>query len=154
MALPAAFYPCCQEHHAVGEPWRSWIGERTTGFAEPPFEPVLLSADLTEEHVLLAERKGRWRVTGLIDFGDAVMGHPHYDFIAVLAFFTFGRPVRSRALVEAYGLELTPALADRLTTYCLLHGFGTIGDFLSRYACDDGPTFHRALWGDLDGSPS
>ena len=77
------------------------------------------------------------------------MGHPHYEFVAPLCFYTFGQPKLSRVLVEAYGLRLTAERADRLTTYCLLHEFGRLKDFLRRYPAKDGPGFHRALWGDL-----
>lgn len=136
-------------YHGVDEPWRSWIRERLTSFCEPPFEPVLLHADLTEDHLLLGEREGVWRITGLIDFADAKMGHAYYDFVAPLAFFTFGRPHLSRTLIEGYGLRLTAELAERLTTYCLLHEFGRVQDFLVRYPVADGRAFHRALWGDL-----
>jgi hypothetical protein len=76
-----------------------------------------------------------------------MMGHPSYEFIAPLAFYCFGDPPASRALLEGYGLDLTPEVADRLTTYCLLHKFGRIGVFLARHPAADGAAFHRALWG-------
>lgn len=135
-------------HHRADEPWRTWIRERVTGFAEPSFEPVLLNADITEDHLLLSERGGSWGISGLIDFGDARMGHAYYDFVAPLAFYTFGQPSLSHSLVESYGLQLTAEVMGRLTTYCLLHEFGRIEAFLSRFAVPDGEAFHRALWGD------
>ena len=137
------------QHHAADEPFRGWIRQRLARFREPPFPHVLLSADITEDHLLLSERAGRWRITGFIDFGDARMGHPYYEFIAPLAFYTIGKPELSRMLVEAYGLELTAELADDLTSYCLLHEFGRLAHFLERFAAEDGPAFHRALWGDI-----
>ena len=139
----------CDEHHGAEEGWGAWIRERVVGFSEPPFDPVLLSADATDEHILLTERGGRWRITGLIDFGDAMMGHPHYEFIAPLACHTFGHPELSRALIESYGLELTPQLAERLTTYCLLHKFARLKDFLRGRPFQEGAGLYRALWGDL-----
>lgn len=137
------------DHHGVGQPWKGWIEDRLRSFAEPDLPLVLLSADITEDHLLLSERAGQWRISGFIDFGDARMGHPYYEFIAPLAFYTFGQPALSRTLVIAYGLELTPALADTLTTYCLLHEFGRLEDFVKRCPVADGPGFERALWGDL-----
>jgi hygromycin-B 7''-O-kinase len=136
-----------EEFHAAIEPWHGWIRERLTDFHEPPFSPVLLHADITADHVLLSRTAQEWRITGLIDFGDAMMGHPFYEFIAPLAFYCFGDPPVSRALLEGYGLDLTPEVTDRLTTYCLLHKFGRIGVFLARHAVEDGAAFHRALWG-------
>ena len=137
----------CPGHHAVDKSWGPWIEERLGGFSEPPFVPALINADLTEDHVLLAERDGRWAISGLIDFGDAMMGHPHYDFIAPFSFYTFGQPFLSRALVEAYGMELKSELEERMTTYCLLHKYGRLADFLDRFAAKDGDDFCRALWG-------
>jgi hygromycin-B 7''-O-kinase len=136
-----------EEFHAAGEPWHAWIRRRLTGFQEPPFSPVLLHADITADHALLSRTAQGWRITGLIDFGDAMMGHPFYEFIAPLAFYGFGDPPVSKALLEGYGLDLTPEVADRLTTYCLLHKFGRIGVFLARHPAADGAAFHRALWG-------
>lgn len=133
--------------HAAVEPWRDWIRDRLASFREAPFSPVLLHADITADHALLSRTVTGWRITGLIDFGDAMMGHPFYEFIAPLAFYCFGHPPASRALLDGYGLDLTPKLADRLTTYCLLHKFGRIGVFLARHPVTNGPEFHRALWG-------
>jgi len=138
-----------EEHHQPGEGWRDWIRERVCDFQEPPFEPVLLNADITDEHVLVEHRDGRWQFTGVIDFGDAMMGHPHYEFVAPLICLAIGEPALSRALVESYGMDLTPALAGRLTTYCLLHKFARLSDILERCPVSSGPELHRALWGDL-----
>jgi len=136
-----------EDHHQVEGQWRGWIEARVSGFAEPPFSPVLLNADITEDHLLLSERGGRWEVTGLIDFGDAKMGHPYYEFAAPFAFYTFGCPRLSRLLVESYGLSLSAEVMDRMTTYCLLHEYGRLGQFLSRHRVEDGEGFLKGLWG-------
>ncbi len=135
-----------ESFHSAGEPWGAWIRLRLAGFREGPFTPALLHADITADHVLLSRSDPGWRITGLIDFGDAMMGHPFYEFIAPLAFYCFGHPAASRALLEGYGLDATPENTDRLTTYCLLHKFGRIGVFLARHPAADGEAFHRALW--------
>lgn len=134
-------------HHDMPDPWRRWIRRRVRDFREPAPQRVLLNADLTEDHVLLSQRKGEWRISGLIDFGDARIGHPFYDFIAPLAFYTFDAPKRSLALLNAYGLAPTPPVRDALTTYCLLHEFGRLRDFLARFPAADPAAFYEALWG-------
>ena len=116
---------------------------------EPGFDPVLLNADITDEHVLVVNRNGYWRFSGVIDFGDAMMGHPHYEFVAPLVCLTLGEPPLSQTLVESYGLELTPALAERLTTYCLLHKYGRLGDILERCPVSSGEDLYSAMWGQL-----
>lgn len=137
----------CAEHHRVDEPFRSWVAQRVDSFVEPPFDPVLLNADLTEDHLLLVERAGRWRLSGVIDFGDAKLGHPHYEFIAPFAFLTLGVPQLSHALLGAYGLDDTEEIRSRLTTYCLLHEYGTLDAMLQRHRVTDGVAFEAALWG-------
>jgi hygromycin-B 7''-O-kinase len=138
-----------EDHHRPVGAWRDWIRERLSGFYEPAFTPVLLNADITDEHVLVVHRGGQWQFSGVIDFGDAMMGHPHYEFVAPLVCLTLGEPSLSRALVESYGLEPTAALAGRLTTYCLLHQYGRLADILERYPASDGDDLVRAMWGDL-----
>ena len=84
----------------------SWIRSRLKEFVEPPFPHVFLHADLTADHILLTRRDdGSWFVSGIIDFGDARIGHPFYDFIAVIADYTLGEPELSHQLLEAYGME-------------------------------------------------
>lgn len=135
-------------HHDAPEPWRSWIRERVERFVEPPLAPVLLNGDLTGEHILLGEQDGAWRIGGVIDFGDARIGHPFYEFIAPLATCTFGEPALSVSLVEAYGLALTPPVREALTTFCLLHEFGRLSDFLAEHPVDTPARFEAALWGE------
>jgi len=137
------------EHHQPAGPWIPWLAERLDHFSEPSFEPVLLHADITGENILLSKSGSRWRISGFIDFGDAMMGHPYYEFIVPLIFYTLGRPHLARLLLEAYGFELTPERARRLTTTCFLHRFARLPDYLARYPLPDGPSFHRALWGDI-----
>jgi hygromycin-B 7''-O-kinase len=139
-----------EQHHQAEGVWRDWIRERVSDFREPAFDTVLLSADITDEHVLVVDRGGHWQFSGVIDFGDAMMGHPHYEFVAPLIGLTIGEPFLSRTLVESYGMELTPALAGRLTTYCLLHKYGRLSDILQRCPVSNGSALHKALWGKLD----
>jgi hygromycin-B 7''-O-kinase len=138
-----------REHHQPAGPWIDWLAARLDHFEEPPFEPVLVHADITKENLLLTEGVSGWQISGLIDFGDAMMGHPYYDFIAPLAEYTLGRPPLARRLVEAYGLEWTPELAQRLTTTCFLHRLASLTDYLAQYPLVDGPSFIQALWGDI-----
>jgi hypothetical protein len=38
---------------------------------------------LTEDHILLEQDHGRWRISGLIDFGDALIAPREYEWIAL-----------------------------------------------------------------------
>ena len=136
-----------ESHHHAPEPWRSWIRQQLAGFREPELEHVLLNCDLTEDHILLLEQNGRWTISGIIDFGDARIGHPYYDFIAPLAHYAYGEPEVSKALLMGYGLEVTDSVTESLTKYCLLHEFGKLSHFLGRRFVGDPKGFVEALWG-------
>ncbi len=119
---------------------------------EPGFQPVLLSADITDEHLLVRECGGRWQLTGFIDFGDAMLGHPHYDFVAPGCSVTRGSPALLRAMLLAYGYtedQLNATLTDQLMAYTLIHRFVTIPDLLELFDSERPGSFEelkRRLW--------
>ena len=126
--------------------------ERVGPLGPPDFQPVLAVADLTAEHLLLTGSGGKRDVTGLIDFGDTMLGHPLYDFTAPALEVTVGGPHRVRALFRAYGFaepDLDRDLADRLTAWVLLHRFlnvKIIFDLLGLSPEADLARLRDALW--------
>jgi hygromycin-B 7''-O-kinase len=136
-----------EQRWPVEEPWRAQIRDRLAAFEPAPIDPVVLGADLTDDHVLLSRIAGRWTITGLIDFGDAMSGDPAYEFVAPLTCFAAGEPALSRRLVGSYGWEATADIAERLTTYCLLHRHWTLAEFQERCPVVDLPGLHASLWG-------
>jgi hygromycin-B 7''-O-kinase len=119
---------------------------------EPGFQPVLLSADVTDEHLLLSRRGGRWELTGYIDFGDAMLGHPLYEFAAPGCCITRGSPDLQRAMLLAYGYaeeQLNPTLAAQLMAYTLLHRFINVSELLKMFGSRPAASFEElknALW--------
>lgn len=135
-----------EAHHNVGEPWRSWLREQLRAFSEPPRKMVLLHGDLTADHILLRNEGGNWSITGLIDFGDARVGHPYYEFAVPLVEYVYGQPGLAQVLLDAYGLWQTAEVEEVLTRYCLVHEFVTLRDFLERHAAGSPEEFLRLLW--------
>ncbi|CUS02622.2 conserved protein of unknown function [Candidatus Promineifilum breve] len=90
-------------------------------------QPRLLHADLTADHLLVAERDGRWSMTGLIDWADALVGDPYYEWVAL--WFDLCR--RDARLFGAFWRGYDPAGASpplslsRLLAFTCLHRFGT-----------------------------
>ena len=119
---------------------------------EPGFRPVLLSADVTDEHILVSERGEHWELTGFIDFGDAMLGHPHYDFAAPGALITRNSPGLQRAMLLAYGYsssQLNATLANQLMAYTLIHRFFKLRDLLDLFGAQPPAGFgdlKKALW--------
>jgi hygromycin-B 7''-O-kinase len=67
---------------------------------------VLIHADLTDEHVLLTEAGGRWRVSGVLDLADAMVAPAELDLIAPLLGLFRGQAGPQRRLIAAVGVEL------------------------------------------------
>jgi hygromycin-B 7''-O-kinase len=109
------------------------------------FQPVLLSADVTDEHVMIEQYDGRWALAGYIDFGDAMVGDRLYEFAAPACSITRGVPVLTRRMLLGYGFsesELVPDLAERLMAHTLLHRFITLPDLLALFE----PDVPTTLW--------
>lgn len=114
---------------------RSWVDAATAlaARAEPHLlrqtGAVLLNADITDEHVMTAPGSDRRVVTGIIDFGDAMIGHPLYELAAPACSFAFGNRSLLLEMVRSAGLSggipgLT--LAETFMATALIHEFITI----------------------------
>jgi hygromycin-B 7''-O-kinase len=100
---------------------------------EPGFTPVLLSADITDEHLLVTQRGDRWALTGFIDMGDAMLGHPLYEFVAPGCLIARGDARLLRTMLRAYGYadaQLNARLSLQLMAYTLVHRYVKILDLL------------------------
>lgn len=144
---------------AVGPGWPAFVQAQSEGFVQnqsargldarwtadlnswlqahlsclPDMAPVLLHSDLTGDHFLAQEVQGQWRITGLIDFGDLMQGHPLYEFGAPLIVYTRGRQDLRHRLLTAYGLKPTPELGEALFVALLLHRFLNLPAYLKHW---------------------
>ncbi len=103
---------------------------RLEATSDPRRPATLLHTEIGPSHVLVDQE----RITGVIDFGDAMAGHPEYDLAPVGMFVTRGDAGAFRAFSEAYGLD-AEALSDpdrpaRLMRHGLLHRYGTLAWYL------------------------
>jgi hygromycin-B 7''-O-kinase len=102
---------------------RSMAGELA---ADRPL--VLVNGDLTEDHLLLQEADGHWRVSALIDWGDCMIAPAEYEWVALW----FGLCGRQQALfsavLEAAYPEVRPnrRFRQRMLAYTLIHPFGPL----------------------------
>lgn len=89
-------------------------------------EPVLLTGEFTPSNVLVERRDDRWRLCGLIDFGDAMSGAREYDLLGPATFLACGVRERLEALLRGYegaSEDLSALRARRLMRLLLLHRF-------------------------------
>jgi hygromycin-B 7''-O-kinase len=117
---------------------------------------VLLNGDVTQDHVLVEQQGGAWRISGLIDFADALIGQVEYEWIA-LWFGALDRDAEAmRACMAAYdpSIVLDGNWARWAMAFTLLHEFsaGTIRWVLERIGyplVDSVEELGDLLWGDL-----
>ena len=144
--------------------WEPWIAEQRTGAVErqrslgleaswldqiEPFlartDPLrseedprraLLHTEVMCEHVFVAERSGRWELTGLIDFEPAMVGTPTYEFASVGLFVSAGDPGLFRAFCSGYGFgerfECPSDFSRRCLRAKLLHRYSHLPWVLGR----------------------
>jgi hygromycin-B 7''-O-kinase len=86
------------EHYLEATPWDN----------DPP---VLLHGDLTHLNLLVAERPEGWRITGLIDWGDAKLGPRMHEFISPGVHMYRGDPAPLAAWYRGYGWDAHPDAA-------------------------------------------
>lgn len=94
---------------------RKWTRELFEAFLNNErnfqFEPVLIHGDLSLDHILFDKEKGE--IVGIVDFGDATIGDPAYDFQCLL---DFGEEFFLKVL-SSYELKIDPTFAQRITTF-------------------------------------
>ncbi len=111
---------------------------RLDQLGEPSTTSSLLHTEIGPSHVLV----DKGRITGLIDFGDAMVGDPEYDLAPVGMFVTRGDSAAFRAFCLAYGLDedelANPDRPARLLRHAVLHRYGTLAWYLETLAPPSG----------------
>ncbi len=122
----------CVESHREWDDLPAHLVEQIDDFLAPTAElidrarpPHLIHADMTADHLLGVAEAGGWRTTGLIDFGDAMVGDHLYELVALhLDMFRCDRALLAEYL-DAYGADarFRRALPRRAMSTTLLHQF-------------------------------
>jgi hygromycin-B 7''-O-kinase len=89
-------------------------------------KPVLLTGEYTPMNFLVTQTSGVWHISGLIDFGDAMLGLPQYDLLGPGAFLIQGDKILLREFFKAYGYsekDLTSELSHQMMALLLLHRY-------------------------------
>ncbi len=134
-------------HHQLSDGGLSWVRD----FVEPIFastaQPVVLNCDLTCDHVLVVQSGEKWSFSGIIDFGDAMIGHPYYDFTAPLLDHAFGEPEVAHSLLIGYGQSVTKSLIQEVSRFIFVHRFWSLTDFSDESESIAPEVFLNRLWG-------
>lgn len=99
---------CRERHTRLGMP--AWIVDRVDEFVADalpalPLEGarVILTGEYTPSNLLVEETRAGPRLTGMIDFGDAMIGPAIYDLLGPASFLACGDPLLLRNLIEHHG---------------------------------------------------
>jgi hygromycin-B 7''-O-kinase len=137
--IPSQIAGCHARHTRLGLPRKFLDGldaylRDAAGLIPLQAPPVILTGEYGPENFLLSREDGDWRLSGLIDFGDAFTGWGEYDLLGPSVFLAAGMPRRVRSLLRGFGYsraDMTPALARRLMTLALLHRFSDLNRQIS-----------------------
>lgn len=155
-----------REKTGLAQPVLDEISAFLAAQAQTSGRPVrLVNGDLTEDHILLQRRRGRWHISGLIDFADALIAPREYEWVALWFSALDCQGDAFRACMRGYeaagwGLSTRPAepritfdqsFFDTAMAFTLLHEFaaGIIDWTLRRWGYPPVPSFqalHDLLW--------
>lgn len=93
---------------------------------------VLLHTEVMREHLLVDRQEGSWRISGLVDFEDALRGAREYEWACAGIFLTCGEPGLLQALLDGYGVRPDEELPLRCMAYALLHRYSNLPWYLKR----------------------
>lgn len=98
----------------------------TVELTSPGFTPLLINADLTEDHLLLLQQGRAWRISALLDWADAEAGAADYEWVALWFGLCDRDPDMFRQIIWAYNptLTLEASFHNRVLAYTFLHRFG------------------------------
>jgi hygromycin-B 7''-O-kinase len=129
--LPAQMQGCRDRHERLGMP--SWFVETVDAFVQAhrelipmDFQPVILTGEYTPFNLLVADANHVTDISGMIDFGDAMIGYHEYDLLGPLLFSCEGRAEFVAALLNGYGYrpeQQNRELRRRLFLLQILHRY-------------------------------
>jgi len=98
-------------------------------------QPALLHGDLTADHVLVIQDGTDWRLRAIIDFGDAIVGDPMYELVALHFDIFRCDKLLLREYLLAYGYQdrFGREVARKLLSLCLLFPYDAFHNLLERF---------------------
>ena len=148
---------CVQRHREQGVP-ENWLQQIPDFLAHAsplyPFEfpPAIISGDIHQYHLLAMPEHGQWRLTGLFDFDDALLGFCEYDLAAAGLFMMAGCSMLLRPFLLTYGYaaaNLNERLCHRLLAYTLLHRYrpcNLVREEFVKHSCTTLEEFAEAIY--------
>ncbi len=125
----------CAEHHQSKQLTKSLVKQIPHYLAKSKkslpniHKPVILTGEYTPMNILVKQKQDAWHISGLIDFGDAMLGLAQYDLLGPGVFLIQGNKKFLREFLIAYGYspkDLTKNLSRQLNTLMFLHRYSNL----------------------------
>ena len=94
----------------------------TTDFV-PSEELRFIHMDIHPWNLMATYEDGCWKIDGLLDFGDAIVGRSdRFELLTPMIFMAQGKPALIKALIDSYDAldDITPAALQRQLVACML----------------------------------
>jgi len=125
---------CRARHERLGAP--SWLLDGLEGFLDEHAaeamrceQPVILTGEYTPINLLAEKGSTGWHLSGMFDFGDAMIGPARYDWAGPAAFLCAGEPTAMRAFLAGVHGDLAwseAGLRMSLLAILLLHRYADL----------------------------
>jgi hygromycin-B 7''-O-kinase len=116
------------------------------GDFSPPAQARLIHMDIHPWNLMAHNDAGQWTLSGLLDFGDAIVGNcDRFELLTPLMFMAQGNPILVKALFDSYGMlgdVDAPTLRRQLMATALIRPDSDVG-FCMQQVPVCGP---RATW--------
>jgi hygromycin-B 7''-O-kinase len=132
--LPGQITRCRARHARFAMP--PWVVEHADAFVAEwlpalplDVKPSILTGEYTPENLLVMESGGGPRLSGMIDFGDAMVGPAVYDLLGPSTFLASGDPLLVQRLIEGHGHLRWPLTREQrrgLLALLLLHRYSNL----------------------------
>ncbi|MCO7226668.1 phosphotransferase family protein [Pleionea sp. CnH1-48] len=83
--------------------------------------PCLIHMDLHQDNLMVQQQNSGWRLSGVLDFGDAIIGcDPLLELLTPILFLGQGQRKRIEAVIQGYGYNLN-TINDEFQKKCLAY---------------------------------
>ncbi len=96
--------------------------EAAGDFAQPT-ELRFIHMDVHPWNLMAKQEEGRWKLDGLLDFGDAIVGNnDRFELLTPMIFMAQGNPLLLNSLMESYGAvdDISASALQRQLAACML----------------------------------
>ena len=126
----------CVQNHTKKELQKEWLSEVAPWIesidwkTEKKKDNVILHTEIMRDHLKVIKTKGEWQLSGIFDFGDAMVGPKEYEFVSIGCLAAGGEKDLLQAFFKGYGYQPEKDFSKMMMAYLLIHKYSNIEWFL------------------------